>query len=101
MSNELTGFFKIIMGDSDDRERVCADYAGRHPERAELMEPQLTVISNIKRLTLTRARQFGIVVNDDQQMLKDDEEMGVADMESYTQQLKKMNSRNLIRLGDY
>ena len=101
MSNELIGFFTIIMNDLDDREKRCTHDIQRLPHKAEKLQEALIHIKNIKVLMLTRARQFGFVVNDDPNMLEDEEKMGVVDMESYTQQLKKMNSRNLIRLGDY
>ena len=101
MSNELVGFFTIIMNDLDDRERMCAIAIQRLPHKAEKLQEALIHIRNIKTLTLNRARQFGLVVNDDQRMIDEEEKMGVADMEAYTQQLKKMNSRDLIYLGDY
>ena len=101
MGNELIGFFTMIMKDLDDREKMCRDCMLRKPDTAEKTQAVLINIGHIKRLTLNRARQFGLVVNDDQEMIKEEKQVGVADMEAYTQRLKKLDPRILIHLGEY
>lgn len=101
MSNELVGFFTIIMNDLDDREKRCIHDIQRLPHKAERLQEALIHIKNIKVLMLNRARQFGLVVNDDQEMIEEERLMGVADMEAYTQRLKKLDPRIIIHLGEY
>ncbi|WP_217516867.1 hypothetical protein [Vibrio metschnikovii] len=101
MSNELVGFFTIIMNDLDDREKRCTHDIQRLPHKAERLQEALIHIKNIKVLMLNRARQFGLVVNDDQEMIEEERLMGVADMEAYIQRLKKLDPRILIHLAEY
>ncbi|WP_243032891.1 hypothetical protein [Vibrio cincinnatiensis] len=101
MSNELVGFFTIIMNDLDDREKRCTHDIQRLPHKAEKLQEALIHIKNIKVLMLNRARQFGLVVNDDQETIEEERLTGVADMEAYAQRLKKLDPRILIHLGEY
>ncbi|CED71573.1 putative uncharacterized phage protein [Aliivibrio wodanis] len=102
MSNELNGFFTLIMSDLDDRERMWERYLKQRPHEQVCCQHHLATIGNIKRLTLSRARQFGLVVNDDPKILKQDEEFGVVDIDARRKQVKHIFlSQHLICLGEY